>query len=79
MTVADVPMIFAPVPQQITWQKVEAPNGDPGAQILVQMPMLTMILNLDRASGLKLADGLREIFGGLMIATELPPTNGQHP
>jgi hypothetical protein len=61
------------VPQKWTIGKGATDDGQPIAQLLIQWPKVSALLELDRNSGMKLADQLREIFGGLQIATDLPP------
>lgn len=74
------PLLVGEMRQQVTWQAGPADDEVRTAHLLVQSPMSTMLVVLDEAAALALADGMRDIFVAptLTIARDLPGTNGQH-
>ena len=74
-----VPLVLMSLPQAIEIQENVCDDGQKVAQLLVNWPMTTVMIEVDKDAGLAIADKMREIFGpGLHIAHDLPP-NGVRP
>ena len=74
------PLILMSMPQSCQIEENVGDAGNKVVQMMVSWPMVTVMIEFDKDSGLALAERFREIFGsGLHIAHDLPPSNGEGP
>lgn len=75
-----VPLMVGPTYESMEWAFERTPDGQVTCLLTIQWACVTGVFQITKRHGIALADALREGFGGIEVASEMPDgPNGQGP